>query len=483
MNTQTSRSVEQESLIGALQTLLPACVIEDAPEVLKAKAQDRWPISAKWSAEELQSHLPLAVVTVRSASDVSQALKFAAQHQLAVVPYGAGSGVVGGVVNQRGHLCLDLGGLNGKPQIDNDNGEVTVPAGVLGGDLEKILNQHGRRIPHYPQSLALASVGGLVATRSSGTFSSKYGNIENFVVSLEVVLPDGRIITTRRAPRSSTGPSITQLFVGSEGTLGIITSVTLRTLPLAKTRRFSGVAFNSIDNGLKAVRQLLDEGITPAVIRLYDAQEAVHIFEKSEIAGNDRVLLVLAFDGHDAVTQAEQQVALKITAQHQGDDLGAVPGEVWERTRFDASWLDRGNAGAFSFADAIEISASWQQLPGLHGAVLNAIAPYVDKAFAHYSHFYSNGGAIYFIFFTSGKDKRESESRFHTVWDITLRTVLEQGGSISHHHGVGEARKHWMKHEHGDSLKVLAALKQALDPRDILSPGKLGLNEIKGEQQ
>ncbi len=477
MNSQHPGSSDTESIIKQLKQLVPECVIDDDIETRRARAFDRWPIAAKWSREELNTHTPLAVVRVGSAHDVSLLLKFAGTHRIPVVPFGAGSGVVGGVVNRRGYLCIDLSGLDGKPVLDAENGEATVPAGVLGGDLEQILNAAGRRLPHYPQSLALASIGGLVATRSSGTFSSKYGNIENFVTSLEVVLPDGSIIHTPASPRSSTGPSVAQMFVGSEGTLGIITSVTLRTLPLAQSLLLRGVAFKGVAHGLKAVRQLLDAGITPAVIRLYDEKEAVHIFEKSGLEAANRVLLVLAFDGNPAVAAAEQAESLRIAAAQGGEDLGVAPGEIWEKTRYDAGWLDRGNAGDFDFADAIEIAAGWHALETLHGKVLGAIAPYADNAYAHFSHFYSNGGAIYFIFFITGKDKDDAVSRFSKVWDITMRTVLEYGGSISHHHGVGEARKQWMAREHGGSLAVLAKLKQALDPQGVLSPGKMGFDK------
>ncbi|HEY0208903.1 FAD-binding oxidoreductase [Acerihabitans sp.] len=480
MNSQHAGSIDTDSVINELRQLAPECVIDGDLAARKARAYDRWPIAAKWSEEELNTHTPLAVVRVSSAQDVAQVLKFAGAHHIPVVPFGAGSGVVGGVVNRRGYLCVDLSGLNGKPELDAENGEVTVPAGVLGGELEKILNEAGRRLPHYPQSLALASIGGLVATRSSGTFSSKYGNIENFITALEVVLPDGSIIHTPRSPRSSTGPSVAQMFVGSEGTLGIITSVTLRTLPLARSQLLRGVAFNGIDSGLKAVRQLLDSGLMPAVIRLYDEKEAVHIYEKSGLEPAGRALLVLAFDGNPTVAAAEQAESLSITAAHGGEDLGSTPGEIWEKTRYDAGWLDRGNAGEFDFADAIEIAAGWTTLATLHGKVLGAIAPYADNAYAHFSHFYSNGGAIYFIFFITGKNKEDAVSRFNQVWDITMRTVLAHGGSISHHHGVGEARKQWMAREHGDSLKVLARLKQAMDPQGVLSPNKMGFDQQPG---
>jgi alkyldihydroxyacetonephosphate synthase len=468
------------AFITDLTAMRPQLVVSTDPAEIQRHARDRWPEAAKWTAEEAERHAPAAVVRATSTADVSATLATATQHNVTVIPYGAGSGVVGGVVGEGAFVSLDLSGLTSTPLFDDELGQVTVPAGVVGADLERMLNERGRRLPHYPQSLPLASIGGLVATRSSGTFSSKYGNIEDLLVSLEVVLADGSVITTKTSPRSSTGPSLAQLFVGSEGTLGVITAVTLRTFPLPAARAFRGVAFTSLGAGIAAIRSILDGGITPAVIRLYDPAEAEHIFVKSDLEPG-RVLLVLGFDGHPQVVDAEQAAALELTARVEGEDLGATPGETWERTRFDAGWLDRGNAGQHTYADAIEVSASWPQLEALHTRVLDQLAPHVDTAYAHYSHFYPNGGAIYFIFFTSGPDADAARGRYRAAWDATLRTVVEHGGSISHHHGVGEARKDWMAMEHSDSLRVLAALKQALDPQGLLAPGKLGVLALHEE--
>ncbi len=463
-----------QSFITELVTRHPGIATSMQRDDVIRNSRDRWPQAAKWSVEETRQHTPAAVVYASSTADVSAVLTLASEYSTPVVPYGAGSGVVGGVVGRGDFVSLDLSGLNGEPQFEDERGEVTVPAGVLGGELERMLNARGRRLPHYPQSLSLASVGGLIATRSSGTFSSKYGNIEDLLVGLEVVLADGTVVTTKISARSATGPSIAQLFVGSEGTLGVITAVTLRTLPLPITRVFRGVGFDGLGEGIAAVRSILDAGVTPAVIRLYDPAEAEHIFVKSNLEPG-QVLLILGFDGHPVVVEAEQSTALGLADEAGGVDLGTTPGEVWERSRFDASWLDRGNAGEFSYADAIEVSASWPQLQILHSRVLDALAPHVDTAYAHYSHFYPNGGAIYFILFTSGADAETARERYQAAWNVTLKTVLDHGGSISHHHGVGEARKDWMMREHGDSLRVLTAIKQALDPQGLLAPGKLGI--------
>lgn len=481
-DTKTA-SRRADRFLQQLQEAAPSIALDRTEESRLSRAGDRWPGAAKWSAGEREGHLPAAVISPSNVEEVSEVLRAAHAAGIAVVPYGAGSGVVGAVVNDGVFVSLDLGRLAGAPVFDDERGEVTVGAGLLAAELEKALNARGRRVPHYPQSLALASVGGLVATRSSGTFSSKYGNIENLLVALEVVLADGTIIRTRAVPRSSTGPAIAQLFVGSEGTLGVITAVTLRTFPMPRNSRFRGIAYGDLADGLATVRSILDAGITPAVIRLYDGDEAAHLYERSGVPGEGRALLILGHDGHESVAAAEESVALATAASHGGADLGAGPGETWERTRFDASWLERGNAGETRIADAIEVSAAWPELATLHGKVLAAMDPHVDKAYAHYSHFYPNGGAIYFIFFTSGADRQEVLGRYRRAWDAALRTVSEAGGSVSHHHGVGEARKDWMYREHGNALQVLNRVKAALDPAGVLSPGKLGMaRQSKGQE-
>lgn len=472
-----------EQFVKQLAVDHPSLSVDTSQKSLEAHSRDRWPEFAKWSPEEQARHLPMAVVRPSTGDEVAAILRAASATSVTVVPYGAGSGVVGAVVNTGQFISLDVSGLTADPIFHDDRGEVTVGAGVLASALEAAANARGRRIPHYPQSLGLASIGGLVATRSSGTFSSKYGNIEDLLVALEVVLPDGSTVRTKASPRSSTGPSLAQLFVGSEGTLGVITSVTLRTLPQAATTQFRGVSFASVTEGVAAVRAILDGGITPAVIRLYDATEAEHLYERSGLPSEGRALLILGFDGNPAVVDAELTQSLHMTNALGGVDLGPAPGETWERTRFDASWLERGNAAPNQLADAIEVSASWPILAALHERVLADMTPHVDRAYAHLSHFYPNGGAVYFIFFTSGADRDEAVSRYRAAWAAALDAVLEMGGSVSHHHGIGEARKDWMSKEHGEALSLLGRIKTAVDPLNLLSPGKLGMahaNERNG---
>lgn len=473
--------------LATLRELLPDGTVSTDEDDRAAHAADRWPAAAKWDDVTRRSHAPVAVVRPTSVADVSATIRAASSAGLAVIPYGGGSGVVGGAVPRRPAISIDLRGLAGPPEFDDEAGEVTVDAGFMAGDLERQLNARGRRLAHYPQSLHLATVGGLVATRSSGTFSSKYGNIEDLLVGLEVVLADGTVVATKASPRAATGPSLAQLFVGSEGTLGILTRITLRTFTVPERIAFRGVAFAGrsagLGAGLEAVRALLDRGIRPAVIRLYDPVEAAHLFERAGLSGEERSLLILGFDGAAPVVEAEQSVALAELAAHGGQDLGVEIGEAWERTRFDASWLDRGNAGAARLADAIEVSAPWPRLLSLYEQMLAAVEPYTDTSYAHYSHFYPNGGALYLIITTSAADTATAVDRYLAAWAAAIKAVHAAGGTMSHHHGVGEARREWMNEELGSSTAILTALKRALDPDNILNPGKLGLTLETSHQE
>lgn len=450
--------------------------LSDDVEDRAAHASDRWPVSLKWTEDERLARAPSEVARPRSTNEVVAILRQATAAGRSVVPFGAGSGVVGGVVPCGDCLTIDLSEMAEVVEIDDASGTVTVEAGILAGDLERILNERGRRVPHYPQSLHLASVGGLVATRSSGTFSSKYGNIEDLLVGVQAVLADGTIVQSKVIPRGSVGPDLAQIFVGSEGSFGIITQVTLRTYAVAEARLFQGASFDTIEGGLTAVRAVLERGIRPAVIRLYDDIEAAHLYEKVGIERSDCSLLILAFDGPTELVEVEESAALAEVSRHGGKELGSEIGEAWERGRFDATWFTNGNSLPTGLADAIEVSASWPTLGALRDKMVKALAPFTDRVYAHYSHFYSNGGSLYVIFETSGATVESARERYTAAWDAAMETVIAEGGCISHHHGVGMARRKWIAQDLGSSHEILQRIKSAMDPNGILNPGKLGVD-------
>ncbi len=470
--TSNNQILDAENL-GALERVSDLLSFDDQDR--RDHARDEWPLSAKWTDDELEAARPLAVAHPKSTAEVAAVVSASNEAGISLVPYGAGSGVLGGVTSAGKSIALDLRGISDVISFLPDSATITVGAGMLGGDVETYLSERGYTLGHYPQSLYLATAGGLVATRSSGTFSSKYGNIEDRLLALEVVLADGTIVQTKGTPRSSTGPSIAQLFVGSEGTLGVITAVSFRILPKPETIVYSAITFDSVlDGAVASVHAILNAGIRPAVIRIYDEHEAAHL--RGLETSDGTALLLLAFDGPTSLATEEQSLALAISTGLGGTDHGSALGESWNRGRYNAAWIAPGNAGDTRMADAIEVSASWADLGRVYTRIHEAVDGTIAQVWSHFSHFYMQGGSLYVIIFIDAGDKQQALDQFTKTWDSVMSIVLEEGGSVSHHHGIGAMRLPWFREESGTAFTVLERVKSALDPKGTLNPGKLALS-------
>lgn len=410
----------------------------------------------------------------RTAGEVSEAITIAARFQTAIVPYGGGSGVVGAASPDARAISLDTRKLNRIIEIDTDNWLVRAEAGAIGSDVEEAINGPGFTLGHYPQSLHLSTVAGWVATAATGTFSSKYGGIEDILYSIEVVLPTGEIVETRQIARSSVGPKISALFIGSEGAFGVITRVTLKMWPLPEVRRFRGIAFPTMNDGLSAVRELYRCHLVPAVVRLYEEQEAGLLYNAVQSRGGTP-LLILGVEGLASAAKAQEQRTLEICARFGGEDAGQEIGNHWEKHRFNAQWLETGNATEFKMADAIDVCANWKALPELYETMMARLRPKATKLFAHFSHFTAHGGSIYFIVFIEAGDQAAARQQYAGAWSAAMEVVQKLGGSIAHHHGVGLLRRPYLQKEFGSEHLVLKRIKSALDPQRILNPGKLNL--------
>ncbi len=480
-----SRTIQEERIPGGsyeqLAEKLRAVVGEEGVSAGKtdrlANCRDYWPMGTLWFLEGKAPALPDLVVWPRSAAEVAAVLRLAGAYGAAVTPYGEGSGALGGAVPLQGGISLDLKKMNRVLKLDRDNLMVTVEPGLNGSRYEEYLNKQGFTGGHFPQSLRCSTVGGWTACRAAGTFSTRYGKIEDMVVSLEAVLPDGKIIRGRNLPRTSTGPRVDHLFLGSEGTLGVITAITLRIWPCPEKRILSSYAFESIERALEAVRRLIHAGARPAVVRIYDSIETAHHFPDCETAAGG-VILILLFEGNAAIIAAEDEVAAGLARAEGGTAAGPGPAERWLDIRFDvglASTLFRQGA----LVDTIEVSTNWKNAAPLYHAMREAVLTVEGIALAtgHYSHVYPEGTALYLtlVAFPSG-DKAEYYRR---LWGAAMESCLALGGAISHHHGVGLHRGLWMAREHGQALEALRMIKDALDPGGIMNPGKLGLGEVE----
>lgn len=468
-----SRQVEPD---GALVARLRAiCDVQDDAATTAEASRDWWPQAMIWATAGQVAARAAVVARPASAAEVSGVLGECHGAHVPVTTAGGRSGVCGASVPVHGGVLLDMCGLAGPPDVDEVSLIADVPAGVFGDHLEHHLRtEHGLTLGHWPQSLALSTVGGWLACRSAGQLSTRYGKIEDMVLGLDVVLADGRRISTGGAPRSAVGPDLTQLFVGSEGTLGVITSARLRLHPAPDHERRAAYAFVSVHEALDAMRRILQRGATPAVLRLYDPIEANRTYH----TGDDALLLVLD-EGDHALVDATMGVVAECCEEARQEDPAHV-----------AHWLERRNDVAALEAlisrgyvvDTMEVAGTWAQLPGIYRATLDALdaVPGTIAASAHQSHSYPEGGCLYFTF--AGQTDPDDRDRYYReVWDAGTRATLGAGGALSHHHGVGLNRSRYMAEALGPALEVLAATKAALDPHGILNPGKLGLPSPFGE--
>jgi alkyldihydroxyacetonephosphate synthase len=443
--------------------------------------RDWWPLAIGWAADGAVPQRPGVVVRPHTTDDVSAVLALCHEARVPVTPAAGRSGVCGGSIPVFGGVALDLTSLDGLIHVDETSLTADVRAGTFGPDLESALGRVGvgYTLGHWPQSMDLSTVGGWLACRGAGQYSTRYGKIEDMVIGLEVVLADGRIVRTEgHGPRAATGPNLTQLFVGSEGTLGVITAARVRIHPLPAAQERRAFGFTTFAGGLDACRKMLRRGATPAVLRLYDEAESVRNFDQADT----NVLIVL-----DETDPALLAATLAIV-DDECMSAGAQPMDValvgrWLTHRNDVSALaPLWRAGVV--VDTAEISGPWAVLPELFDEIIGALKAMDGTlaATAHQSHAYTDGACLYFTFAGKGPDGDDAwrERYYRKAWDTVTTTTMEHGAAISHHHGIGLNRSRFLARALGSGFDVLVGLKESLDPAGILNPGKLGLPSLFG---
>jgi alkyldihydroxyacetonephosphate synthase len=375
-----------------------------------------------------------------------------------------------------GGIVLDLARLDRIVDVDETSLTVTAEAGVNGLRLEEELNERGLMLPHYPASVDLATVGGYVAARGSGVLSTRYGKIEDLLLALRVVLPTGETIETVPVPRHAVGPELTQLFVGSEGTLGVITRATLQLAPLPAKRRFEAASFPTVGAGIAAVRRGIQRGLLPSVVRLYD--EVATRLTLSPVVGEelDGATAVFAFEGDAAVADAEAGAMLDLARSAGARILDGRLGETWWKRRYEF-YKPPHHPTLPSIWGTIEAVATYARIEDVYAAVREAMRPYEADGLTlkiHLSHWYPWGTMIYgrFVVADGGSDALALHDR---IWEDGVRAILGAGGVMNDHHGVGVKLAPYMRDQHGPALDTLRRIKEVLDPNRIMNPGKLGL--------
>jgi alkyldihydroxyacetonephosphate synthase len=471
------------------------------------------------------SEAPDAVIEPGDASEVQRVLEVCAEHRIAVVPFGGGTSVVGGVGARGGAGDVGASGVvgGGDGDVDDEGGDAgtrpfagvvtvdlrrlhqllevdpvsrvaTFQPGLRGPDIERALEPHGLTLGHYPQSHQEATLGGYVATRSAGQASTGYGRIDDNVLGVRLATPRGELVLGGRSPASAAGPRLLDVVVGSEGTLGIITEATLRVAPRPTTRRYAAWLFPSFHAGSEAFRGLAQEvgpGLVPDVCRLSDEEETrvnlalagrsgALLLRYGRTRGLDApVLAVLVWEGTEAAALKHRQfLAERVLKREGGRRLPARVARAWEKGRFAGPYLRDELMGWRILVDTLETATTWDRLGELHTAVRSAIRSALADGgggvvvMCHVSHVYATGASLYFTFVAG--ESADPLAQWRAVKSTATEAIVAGGGTITHHHGVGVDHASWLRAEIGDlGVGILRAIKSELDPTGILNPGKL----------
>jgi len=453
--------------------------IERGGEAISELSMDTY-----WKAKALAANgrqiVADAVVRPRSAPEVARVLAAASEVGVPVTPRGGGSGSQGGAVPDRGGIVLDTSALDEIIELDELSQTVRVQAGVGGLDLENWLNERGYTFPHFPASVHLARVGGYLAAKGSGVLSTKYGKIEDLVASMEVALPTGELIRTPSVPRHSVGPDLNQLFIGSEGTLGVITEATLLVRTLPERRDLRLFTFPDITSAVEAMRKIIQRGWRPSIIRVHDPSATDSNLGRVLGVDVSGVVAVVGFDGPSSLVDLEVREVTSHILAGGGAEGDSSIAEAWWESRYKIYYPPFRPELPWIWGTA-DIVASYDRILPAYDALrsfFTSAYPDVDMSFAgHFSHWYSWGAMVYGRFTAKSppEDIDDAVTLYDDIWHRSSEIVLSHGALLNDHHGVGLKLTNHVAAQWGPAWKVIEEIKRALDPAQISNPGKLGL--------
>ncbi|ORA79058.1 FAD-binding oxidoreductase [Mycolicibacter kumamotonensis] len=416
---------------------------------------------------------------------ITEILRYCSEHGIAVVPFGGGTSVVGGLDPLRGDftavVSLDLRRFDELISLDEVSGEAEFGAGVTGPDAERLLGERGFSLGHFPQSFQFATLGGFAATRSSGQDSAGYGRFDDMVRGLRMITPAG-VLDPGRAPASAAGPDLRQLLVGSEGVFGVITRVRVRVHPAPATTRYEAWSFPDFATGAAALRAITQTGTGATVVRLSDEAETGVNLASTEQIGEQQItggcLAITLFEGTAEHTESRHAETRAVLTAHGGTSLGEEPARAWEHGRFAAPYLRDSLLAAGALCETLETATSWSNIAALKTAVTEALTTALTDSgtpalvLCHISHVYPTGASLYFTV-VAGQRGNPIE-QWRAAKTAASEAIMRNGGTITHHHAVGADHRPWMRDEVGElGVQVLRAVKATLDPAGILNPGKL----------
>lgn len=446
---------------------------------------------------------PDAVLYPRSTQEVLAVLTYAKAHRIGLVPFGGGTSVVGGVTAARGCfdtiVSLDMSAMDRLVDLDTVSQTARVEAGIYGPALERALNDKGFTLGHLPQSFEFSTVGGWIAHRGAGQASNRYGRAEDWLVAVDLATTEG-LLRTHNVPASAAGPCLKDIVAGSEGLFGIITEATIRVQRLPTQSVYRGYLFRDFASGSAAVRAAAQDGMQTTMLRLSDSDETRFFRAYAQVEWPNRFVhhlreaylklrgysqapcvLLAGFEGEDA--SASDRRFARIAARHGGLSIGKGVAKHWQQSRFSAPYLRDAMMDRGVGVDTLETAASWAKIDALYASARQALAAAIRNAapregargivMCHVSHSYRDGASLYFTYIFP-RALEGDVAHWTAIKAAATQAIIDAGGTLSHHHGIGEDHRAWMGQEHGLlGIAVLKGIKKALDPDGILNPGKL----------
>src|SRR5689334_16898997 len=457
-----------------LASRLPDGTISIGRQTRRQSAIDSWPLALLRRVRGDDLPAPAAVISPDTTGEVATVLAWASQTGTAVVPRGAGSGVCGGATADNDAVVLDLSRMDRIGPVDRESQTVEVQAGVRGDRLEEELAASNLTTGHYPQSVAISTIGGWIAASSAGQASTGFGAIEDVLLGLTAVLPDGEILRLRPVPRSAAGPDLRRLLIGSEGTLAVVTEATLACRARPPAWEWLAFGYPDVAAMAEALKNVRRAETGAAVLRGYDETDAQLGF--GALNHTTGCVALAGFPAGPPGLDARKQAAAEIM-RAMGGELGASYGEHWWQHRNDAVQTfaqimgPERTFGTGVIVDTMEVAGLWSAVPGLYDGIKTALSAHAQAVACHLSHLYPSGSSLYFTFLITGADDHDAETRYREAWQQAARACTEAGGTITHHHGVGRLKAPFLIGELGETgTGVLSTIRKALDPAGIMNP-------------
>lgn len=467
---------ELEDLVGE------GNVIDDEAE-LDAQSLDVWWVTRFLHGKQVDLPKPMAIVFPRDTADVVKLVRFGNEHKIPLVPRGGGAGDVGGVLPINGGIVVDMKRMDRILELNERSLTVRVQPGIIQKDLEVYLNRHGYTANHLPASFTTSAVGGFISTNGTGVLSSKYGKMSDLVHRVTVVLPDGTLFESLPVDRHSTGPDYSRLFFGAEGTFGVITEAVCKIFPVPEERSFATFLLPNLTDGIEAGRKIMTSGLGPSLMRLYDEKDTEHILKNQYGLEESGSVLLIGFDGFKKVVNAQEEVAYEILESMGGRNLGEKTAKAWWENRY-RSYYPPNDYIYFPWMMAVmDTVAPYEKIEKIYREMKQAVetdfAEYGAEFHAHFSHWYDWGTSFYpsFVLKSYPEDPDRALRIYTKIVNACVRASIQNGGVVNEHHGIGFRLGALMKEVYGEGYVLAERIKHALDPNNIMNPGKLGLGD------